>query len=490
MVGLILIQAKWIQDAIRVKEKHFVQLVNQALTDIITKIEEQETVLQISNETVQFTADSSQLRYRMNDFSHLESLPVTQNEQSDIFVYADSTLYRVEQMEDDQNNTTLQIISKEELQNSLANKITNKTVFVENIVNKLIRKEIKLEDRLDEMMLLKVIEDVFVNKGIDAEIAFGVKRDNDDYYITSSEFDEAYAGQLFETILFPNDIFSDPSYLQIYFPERNELTLNTLPALAFLSLVLTAVIIGIFVVTLSIIFRQKHLSEIKNDFINNMTHELKTPISTISLASQMLKDKSIPMESKNITAISNMIETESTRLEGQVEKVLQMAIVKKDGVRMKTRKMAMHETIQVLVHDYTKRYSTGVSIQTRLEAQSDIVFGDPTHLTNVLSNLIDNAIKYNEQKPIIIISTKNKRQGIAISIADNGIGIHKNNQRRIFDRFYRVPTGNIHDVKGFGLGLSYAKRIVQEHDGDIRIKSEKGKGTKFTIYLPANKHTV
>ena len=144
--------------------------------------------------------------------------------------------------------------------------------------------------------------------------------------------------------------------MQIYFPERNELTLDTLPALAFLSLVLTAVIIGIFVVTLSIIFRQKHLSEIKNDFINNMTHELKTPISTISLASQMLKDKSIPVESKNITAISNMIETESTRLERQVEKVLQMAIVKKDGVRMKTKKIAMHEIIQVLVHDYTKKY--------------------------------------------------------------------------------------------------------------------------------------
>jgi signal transduction histidine kinase len=223
----------------------------------------------------------------------------------------------------------------------------------------------------------------------------------------------------------------------------------------------------------------------KNDFINNMTHEFKTPISTISLASQMLKDGSVTKTPRTLQQISSVIQDESKRLSFQVEKVLQMAIFEKGKAGLKFKELDINDIIhQVTTNFRLKVENQQGKIVERLEAKSRIVLADEVHFTNVIFNLLDNAVKYRKGTPILYVRTWNKNNGVVITVKDNGVGISKENQKRIFEKFYRVPTGNVHDVKGFGLGLAYVKKIVDDHNGQISVESEIDVGTKFEIYLP------
>jgi signal transduction histidine kinase len=250
------------------------------------------------------------------------------------------------------------------------------------------------------------------------------------------------------------------------------------------SILLTLFIIIIFGVTIFVIIRQKRISEIRNDFVNNMTHELKTPISTISLASQMLSDKSIPIESKNLTNLAGVISDETKRLSYQVEKVLQMAVFDKGKISLKIRQLDIHELVNNVVKNFIIQVrNRNGQITKNLDAEFSIANIDEVHFSNVLFNLLDNAIKYSKGQPVIEVSTFNKKKGIVIQVKDNGIGISKANQKKIFERFFRVSTGNIHNVKGFGLGLSYVKKIVEEMGGKISLESEINVGTKFDVWL-------
>jgi two-component system phosphate regulon sensor histidine kinase PhoR len=251
--------------------------------------------------------------------------------------------------------------------------------------------------------------------------------------------------------------------------------------------VLTAMLIGIFVFTILIILRQKKLSNIKNDFINNMTHELKTPISTISLASQMLRDNTVSNTPKTIEHISGIIFQESKRLTTQVEKVLQMAVFNEGKLKLKFKEVNLNNLINSVVLNFELRVkSKNGELTTELKADSAIIRADEVHLTNVLFNLLDNAVKYSKDEPKITISTELIDQNLVLSVKDQGIGIQKEHVGQIFERFYRVPTGNVHDVKGFGLGLSYVKIITEAHHGQIKVESALNKGTKFMIYFPIN----
>jgi two-component system, OmpR family, phosphate regulon sensor histidine kinase PhoR len=247
-------------------------------------------------------------------------------------------------------------------------------------------------------------------------------------------------------------------------------------------------LIGIFTYTILIILRQKKLSMIKNDFINNMTHELKTPISTISLASQMLEDGSITNTPRTIEQISKVINQESKRLSFQVEKVLQMAVFNEGRLKLRFKELDLNNIIANVIANFELRVQNkNGSLITEIEAENAQIKGDEVHITNVIFNLLDNAVKYSNGEPRIVVSTINKKDFVVVSVKDNGVGIPKEHLSQIFERFYRVPTGNVHNVKGFGLGLSYVKKIAEVHNAEIKIESAVNKGTNFSLFFPLNK---
>ncbi len=292
----------------------------------------------------------------------------------------------------------------------------------------------------------------------------------------------------YKAALFYDQSSPKPNFIYVYFPDQHSEQIKAMTNFVLPSLILTLIIIGIFVFTLQIILRQKKLSQIKNDFINNMTHELKTPISTISLASQMLKDNSLVHSPSTIDHISGVIFDESKRLSTQVEKVLQMAVFNEGKLKLKFTPIDLNQIVSQAASNFEIRVTnSGGTLETSIQAYDPVINGDEVHITNVIFNLLDNAEKYSKESPKIEILTENKSGWLIVQIRDYGIGISKENLTQIFERFYRIPTGNVHNVKGFGLGLSYVKRIVEEHHGKIKVESTVGKGTKFRIYFPVIK---
>ena len=301
----------------------------------------------------------------------------------------------------------------------------------------------------------------------------------------SEDFKPGKRATIYRKLLFPKDDPWKPDYLCIYFPDQNKSFFSSTSFLVIPSMILTLIIIVIFIVTLQIILRQKKISQIKNDFINNMTHELKTPISTISLASQMLRDSSVSLSQSTVDHISGVIFDESKRLSNQVEKVLQMAVFNEGRLKLKFTQIDLNKVAETVASNFEIRVSNeNGELKTDLLAENPFIRGDEVHITNVIFNLLDNAVKYSKVNPLIELSTENKNGWVIVEVKDHGIGIPKEHQAQIFERFYRVPTGNIHNVKGFGLGLSYVKRIIDVHNGKIKVDSTLGKGTRFRLYFP------
>jgi two-component system phosphate regulon sensor histidine kinase PhoR len=237
--------------------------------------------------------------------------------------------------------------------------------------------------------------------------------------------------------------------------------------------------------TIQVIFRQKQLSEIKNDFINNMTHEFKTPIATISLAADSIGSPVVMGNPDKIRRFIDIIRQENRRMNSQVERVLQMALIDKKDFELKITEVNVHDLVLQAVDNFSLQVEKREGIiRTELLADKPVIEADATHLTSVIHNLLDNANKYSPEKPDITVSTRNVPIGIEITVTDHGMGISKEARKHIFDKFYRVHTGNIHDVKGFGLGLSYVKAIMVAHKGLVDVKSEPGKGSSFSLTLP------
>jgi signal transduction histidine kinase len=295
---------------------------------------------------------------------------------------------------------------------------------------------------------------------------------------------EKNANNTYKQRFFPSENSSRVYYLKVIFPTKQNYIQNSLK-IFYPAVLLIAVVLGIFVMTLIIILRQKKVNTIKNDFINNMTHELKTPISSISLASQMLQDSSVGKTPKLLAHISKVIGDETNRLSFMVEKVLQMAVFEKEKSFLNLKEVTVNSLLKEIVENFSlKITSKGGQITTSFLATNDRIFIDEMHFTNVIFNLMDNALKYCDKPLLLTVETWNDKKSIYISIEDNGIGISKDDQKRIFERFYRVSTGNTHNIKGFGLGLAYVKKIITEHKGHIKVESEPNIGTKFIISIP------
>ncbi len=252
------------------------------------------------------------------------------------------------------------------------------------------------------------------------------------------------------------------------------------------SIVFTCIIIMAFAVTVRTLFNQKKLSEIKSDFINNMTHELKTPLATISLAIDALTNEKVIHDADKIKIYSSMIKEENKRMNKQVEKILQAARLEKEEIKLNLQKLDVHQIIAKVTDNISlqvQEKNGGLSL--KLNATNPIIEADEVHFSNIIFNLLDNAMKYSTAAPQIIVETLNTGNGmLSIKIKDNGIGMDKETLSRIFEKFYRAHTGNLHNVKGFGLGLSYVKAIVEAHEGKIRVESTPGKGSIFTVILP------
>lgn len=285
--------------------------------------------------------------------------------------------------------------------------------------------------------------------------------------------------------LSPTNSFIDPEYLIVYFPTQDRDVFKQMWPFLITSIVVILILTFSFYYIMVNNLKQKKLSLIKNDFISNMTHEFKTPISTISLASEMLGDQSISQTPEKKQRYLKMIRDENKRLSVLVESILQTSILDKGEFKLKLSEVDVHEIINTAINNthllINQRLGT---VNTFLKAQNFKLQADRVHLTNIIFNLIDNAIKYSKEIPEITISTYNTAEGIMIQVKDNGIGISKENQRKIFDKFYRVPTGNVHNVKGFGLGLSYVLAVVLKHNGTISVNSDVGKGSTFSVHLP------
>jgi two-component system phosphate regulon sensor histidine kinase PhoR len=350
-----------------------------------------------------------------------------------------------------------------------------------------------IEKRVDFNTLNNYLKTELVNNGLNLPyICMVVDKDNRVVYRNEAFEKPLKLAEVITVVLFPNDPPSKRNYLKVYFPTKSAYISSSITFLVP-SAVFSVILLLTFTFTIYAIFRQKKLSEMKNDFVNNMTHELKTPVSTISLAAQMLKDTDITKSPDVFKHISGVIFDETKRLGFLVEKVLQISLFEKQKATLKLKEMDANDLLANIASTFALKVEKyGGTIDIDLQAENSVIYADEMHITNVLFNLLDNAVKYRRTDvPIELMArTKNENGKLSISIEDNGIGIRKEHLKKIFDRFYRIPTGNVHDVKGFGLGLAYVRKIVEDHGGSIRAEQQNEGmiGTKFIIILPLIKN--
>ncbi|MCD8302096.1 MAG: HAMP domain-containing histidine kinase [Prevotellaceae bacterium] len=370
--------------------------------------------------------------------------------------------------------------------------VRNAYVYQRSVLDKVIyaimynASEKSFEERINPQFLDACLRMALERNGVTIPFHFKICTSDGREVYRCPDYDETGSQYSYTQTLFSNDPSTKMGVVVVHFPEQSKYVLGVvnmmLPAMAF-----TVILFLIFIVTIYLVVRQRKVTEMKNDFVNNMTHEFKTPISSISLAAQMLADRSVKKSEQMYENLGNVIYTETKRLRFQVEKVLQMSLYDHKNIAMKFVELNADELIDSVVKIFTlKVQQSGGTIETRLEAENPLVNVDEMHFTNIIFNLMENAVKYRRDDVALKLKivTYNQDANYCVMVEDNGIGIKKEDYRQIFDRFYRVHTGNQHNVKGFGLGLTYVKKMVDLHHGNIKVESEFGKWTKFIITIP------
>ncbi len=532
LAGIIAVQLFWIQNAISIQKEHFDRKVNDALTDVVGKLEKNENYLLLTenldeigqqfdfqfqgldsirkfcydsidarlsefmggnkkldwfekdlkaSHQIQSYIDSVQTKFAFSSPSSRQvvvtstfddTLIKTHGKNGQVFVYKnrdDSAHYAI--------STSVKVGQRSEELNDMFNKMI---VEVQSFC-------VPIKQRLDKNYLESLLRKSLDNKGILDEYEFAVISGTGDELIPvkSAGFTDENLESPYRISLFPNDIFQKSNFLLLAFPTQQRHLFESIFFLLLGSIIFTLIIILTFSITISVILKQKKISEIKSDFINNMTHEFKTPIATISLAADSINNPKVLDFPEKVKYFTNIIKEENRRMNSQVENVLQMSLIDKRDFDLRVMELNVHEIIGRAAKNIRLQVERkdGVVVLD-LNAENPVIESDENHLYNVITNLLDNAIKYSPEKPNIKVGTENTSNGIKIWVEDNGIGISNEAQHKIFDKFFRVTTGNIHNVKGFGLGLSYVKAIVLAFKGIIAVESEPGKGSRFEVFLP------
>ncbi len=470
-VGLLYVQIMYMEEMIKMREQHFSEGVKRSLYALSTALEQ--------NETKKYLEEDLML---VDPNLFASSDPLGLDKKGKYGLENDYKLSKPKQEEMSDKFGEFQEALKGQYlyQKGLLNEV------ILTILNQSSTRPIT--ERADSAIVKTYLRTELDNNGINLPFEYAIIDRHGRMVYESENYDSSVnKEEIFTQTLFPNDPDARRHYMNVYFPDKDKFIFSSvtfmIPAFAF-----TVILLLIFLLTIIMAFRQKKLSEMKNDFINNMTHEFKTPISTISLAAQMLNDDSVRKSPNMMQHISTVINDETKRLRFQVEKVLQMSMFDRQKATLKLQEVDANSAIYNIVNTFKLKVEKyGGCINASLDAEDPIVNVDEMHFTNVIFNLLDNAVKYRrEDTPLELnVVTRNLPNGrIEISIQDNGIGMKKDDLKKIFEKFYRVSTGNRHDVKGFGLGLAYVHKMVTELKGDIRAESELNKGSKFIITLP------
>jgi two-component system phosphate regulon sensor histidine kinase PhoR len=344
-----------------------------------------------------------------------------------------------------------------------------------------------LNKRIQSTMVKQLLRKELQNKGITGSFTYKIQQENakNKVYTSTETKEHSHTGEVYKTQLFPKEMIKESGWLLLSFPNKSNYILANMAWIMALSGGLLVILLGSFGYTLQLILKQKKVSEMKTDFINNMTHEFKTPVATIMIASEALKDEELSGGRAQIERLANIIYDENIRLGNHIERVLHLAKVDKEDFKLENRPIELNTLIAAVADSMVLQLEKQkANIRLDLQAKNDVVVADELHLSNVLFNLIDNALKYCNGEAKIKISTQNIGKQVVCTVQDNGLGMSKDQIDKIFDQFYRIPTGNVHNVKGFGLGLSYVNTIVRLLKGQIKVKSEKHKGSTFEISIP------
>ena len=375
---------------------------------------------------------------------------------------------------------------------SLQNSVPNKSNVIENLAEEYGKYGVPLRKRLDPIWIDILLRLEFRNKGINLPYSYEATNANNDSLIFSKANDITGAKPNFNSVtpyqtqIFSKDVINDPGLLKVFFPQKSSLILTKMTATMATTGGLLIVLVFCFGYTIFSILRQKKVSEMKTDFINNMTHEFKTPVSTIMIASEALRDNDIINDKSRVARLANIIFEENERLGSHIERVLNIARIEKNDFKLEKTPLNVNEMIAVVIDSMELKLQKVNAVTTlQLDAGNAVINGDELHFSNVIYNLIDNAIKYSVGAPDITITTANKNDQVVIRVADKGVGMSRDQQTKIFEQFYRIPTGNLHDVKGFGLGLSYVNTVVKRLNGMISVRSEKEKGSEFELKFHA-----
>lgn len=533
MISLILIQYYWTRNAIGASEANFDRSVQEAMSKVIYQTEKLEIANRIKGRfksigkgTALFnTVDSiNQMLFKEFEEMFADSIindsiinitrerisieisqdkygqPVTKIDTSYIVYQKSQNKAQSFSVEGDQNDAITGapilpgIQSPEEgivdmNVDSLMqefDKFLKRTFIVSDIFEDLFNFShfLPIEERIDTASLDSLIALELESKGIEIDYEFGIysSLQKEMIFEKTGKYSKELIEQGQSFLLFPSDFFSVPNYLVIYFPNRKAYLLQQMQLTLIISFVLVVLIITIFMYVLISFVRQKKLSDMRNDFINNMTHEFKTPISTISLACEAMKDPLVVKNNSTRDTYIDIINQENIRLASMAEKILQTAIIDHGQLKIKSEIVDTRKIIETVISNLALQLEQKQGkIHTFFLAQNHSIVADKVHLTNLVFNLLDNAIKFSKNNPEIIVKTFNERKNLIIEFIDNGIGIAKSEQKKIFEKLYRVSSGNIHDVKGFGLGLSYVRAIVEMHKGKIELESESGKGSTFKV---------